>query len=271
MKVKKVFPFSLWLLVLCFFLAACGGDGGGSSSGGGGNGGGGSSPTTSNDSPGKIPGLGNTSGNLQGTSFALPSGVTLVGSIGVAGVNGKSFLTFQSAEGKVKALKDLIKNINIVDGNYNAQIGSGWVPIVLTLKNSTTGAIKVTFPARLILRPRNNQYQDTVLLKEASVTIPSQQNYTIVLVMYCGNLNRLGLDGTGYEWGVISNSTTLTDLTDRLVHKQINVEDFAGYYDINNYSDRWQKLQDILWNLTDNGVALSDADKQWIASIPNTP
>lgn len=265
MKVKKVFPFSLLLLVLCFLLTACGGGGGSSSSGGGGGG----SPTVSADSPGKIPGLGDTSGSLQGTQFALPAGVTLVRDVSVSGASNQSSLTFQSLEQKVKASKDFIKTINIVNGNFDAQIGSGWAPVVFTLKNSTTAAIKVTFPARLILRPRNNQYQNLVLLKEASVTIPSQQAYFIVLVMYCGNMNRFGLDGTGYEWGVISNSATLTDFTDRLVHKQINVEDFAGSYDI-NYSNRWQKLQDILWNLTDNGVALSDADKQWIAAIPNS-
>jgi len=265
--VKKVFPFSLWLLVLCFFLAACGGDGGGSSSGGG-NGGGGSSPTTSNDSPGKIPGLGNTSGNLQGTSFALPSGVTLVGNITDVIVGSSSALSTSKKERSQYSLDP--KNILVIGGNYNAEIGSGWIPFKMTLKNSTTAAIKVTFPAGLILTPVDRKAQNAILLKETSVTIPSQQTYVIALMMYCGNMERLNpINSIVFEWGVVSTSTTLKDLIDRLVHKQINAEDFAYAYDL-NYSTRCDKLQDIVWNLTDNGVPLSDADKQWIASIPNS-
>jgi len=263
--VKKVFPFSLWLLVLCFFLAACGGDGGGSSSGGG-NGGGGSSPAVSNDSPGKIPGLGNTSGNLQGAAFTLPSGVALVGNIIVTGTGSS---TSQSSTKEEQLLAASPKGIYVIGGNFAAEIGSGWLPFKVTLRNTTTAAIKVTFPARLIIQSLDKKHQNGVLLKDTSITIPSQTTYVIALITYCGNRDVYTMDDVAYGWGVVSNSATLTDLTDRLVHKQINAEDFAYAYDPNYYT-RYEKLQDILWNLTDNGVPLSDADKQWIASIPNS-
>jgi hypothetical protein len=248
-------------MVLSLFLAACGGGGSdGSSSDGGNSGSGGSHPAVA-DQPGKIPGMGETPGSLQGTSFKLPAGVVLLGDIGGA-------LPYKS-DSKDAAGSKLIW----IAGTYDAQIGSGSdVSINLRLMNKNATAIKVVFPVRLIAKPRDSKNQVGILLKETSITLQPNVEYSVALLMYCAQRQRIGaIMGSVYDLSMVSDSSTLKELTDLLVNKKINVEEYGNSLsDLTAYSSIYQGLSTIVWNLTDYGVPLSNANKQWIASIPSS-
>jgi len=246
-------------LVLSLFLAACGGGGSGSDGGGGGSGG---TPVVTTDQPGKIPGMGETPGSLQGTSFKLPAGVVLLGDAAGA-------LPYHQSETK----DALAPKLTWIAGTYDAQIGSGFdVSINLRLLNKNASAIKVVFPVLLIAKPRDSKNQVGVLLKETSITLQPNVEYSVALLMYCAQRQRIGaIMGSVYDLSMVSSSSTLKELADLLVDKKINVEEYGdSLNDLTAYNSVYQGLSTIVWNLTDHGVPMSNADKQWIASIPDS-
>jgi len=252
MKLKTGLLLSM-ALALSFFLAACGGGGGGDDS----------TPQITADQPGRIPGMGETPGSLQGTSFKLPAGVVLLGDVAGA-LPPHQTVSINSSSSK----------LTWIAGIYDAQIGSGRdVSINLRLMNKTTSAIKVIFPALLIAKPKNSAYQVGVLLKETSITLQPNVEYSVALIMYCAQHQRGGsITGSVYDLSIVSTSSTLKELADLLVYKKINVEEYKDNVsgDIMAYLSIYEKLSAIVWNLTDQGVPLSAIDKQWIASIPNS-
>ncbi len=247
------------------FLAACGG------------GGDGSAPTDdapiTTDSPGKIAGLGSFGGTPQGAEFQLPAGIKTPSSwaglyVGPSGDSvgqiSLSALTKAVATDAAVALKELVVHDG---GPVDKIMGRGWaVAIKVPLENTTSSPIEVTFPAGHILRAKVADFQHAVLLKAVKVTVPANSKITVALAAYCGNEKLAGsAPEATYDWGVISSSSTLRELTDLLKTKKINYEEFAP-----NFAGYWEtavRLQTILHNLTDKGVALTDADRAWIAGL----
>ncbi|MDR1528939.1 MAG: hypothetical protein LBS40_00715 [Burkholderiales bacterium] len=259
---KKFLPL-LSAFLLTVFLVACGGDDNSGSSEGGSNPT--PPPTDTQQSPGQISGLGEYPGELQGTSFTLPQGVRVDGMI-----TGYRPATLSRSEKNTYA-KDLPQKSAFDLLPADATIGGGYdVLLKIALINSNSTPTEVVFPERLILKSKSSQYQHGLLLKKTSVTIPAGARYVISLVMYCGNMERGAPSSSEiYEFGVISNSPLLKDLTDRLVNKKINVEEFnSDPSDYQIYIDQYLRLASIVWNLTDRGIALSDDDKNWIARLP---
>jgi hypothetical protein len=249
-------------LLTTLFLAACGG--GGSS---------GDNSQSMPDQPGKIPGFGETSGHPQGTPFSLPAGVSLVGEIrGALPSLGGSSSAIEAVEG-MGGYDPFTYKYAPVNGVFDAQVGNGRQgSIKFRLLNKNTAATKVIFPARLVAVARLNpaygtKFTSGVLLKEASVVIPPGTEYTVILVMYSGNEKAmLSFGDAVYDFAVVSSSNTLKDLTDRLSKKRINAEESKEIYYIYLVSD----LSDLLYNLTDRGKPLSDSDKAWIDSLPDS-
>ncbi len=254
----------IWYLFLAglftAFLVGCGGDEDNRDR----------SPTSQTQEPGQIPGLGEYPGEIQGDPFTLPEGVYLNGSI-----TGDSY-DYSRRSTLVKG-EPLPKDFYQKDMFYflrgDAILGSGHPVIVsIPLINSNPTPTEVVFPARLVMKARSTLDQNGLLLKKASTVIPAGSEYTVTLVMYCGNLSRMGSSPSSlYEIGVIINSPLIEDLTKRLVDKKINVEEHAQdetpFYD-SVYYEQYERLSNIVWNLTDRGIALSEDDKQWIANLP---
>jgi hypothetical protein len=225
--------------------------------------------------PGNIPGMGETAGDLQGDVFTLPDGVVLNGTIQGA---------LAPYEFATSSPKGLVARVNTDDlqrqrvtlsvvGNPDVQVGSGNdVTVLIPLRNTNAVATTVVFPARLVVRSNSTSYQSGILLKKTSVTVPANSNYVVALVMYCVNLHRAGsVSPTPYDFGVISNSSLIIDLTDRLANKKINVEEYGETAnDYASYNAIYRRLADIVWNLTDRGIALSEGDRQWISALPNS-
>jgi hypothetical protein len=272
-------------LLLGFFLTACGGGGdGGGGDGGGGGGGDTPAPPTQRDEPGNIPGFGETPGTIQGVPFSLPAGVEIVGGIALGDPPG-GFDSTESDKGfalksvlERKGIKD--KEFSLLLGNkfilpgFDVSIGGGLMTLGARFRNNNSTPTTVVFPARLVFKPvMPIRSQNLMLLKETSVTIPPGAVHIVSIDVHCGNLYWMEdmEGGVPYEIFVIANSPLLIDLTDRLVDKKINIEEYGSVYaEAVDYYGRITKLQDILHKLTDHGQPLSEEDKRWIEALPRS-
>lgn len=252
----------IWYLFSVIFftasLVACGGDENDSGNSE-------TPPPNQTQEPGKIPGLGEYPGEIQGTPFALPDGVYLNGSITGASMayDPASFKKEMRQEEEVqKIIFNFVFSEDVV-------VGSGFdVILAIPLVNSNSTESEVIFPARLVMKAKSSDYQNGILLKETKVKIPAGASYTVALIMYCGNLHRSGSSVTSfYELGVILDSPLIKDLTDRLVDKKINYEEHTKSEE-NQYWTQYERLADMVWDLTDRGIALSEENKTWIANLP---
>jgi hypothetical protein len=258
MKSKISLLFSS--LLLGFFLSGCGGSGDGDS--------GTYNPIDDeppiSDGPGRIPGFGDTPGEIQGThSFSLPAGVEVVGEMHLGFFPSSEANGVDAGKGEYFDKSSPIYKYDVP--GFDAHRGSGSVALAFRLRNKNATATRVVFPVRLVLKPVEDA-QNLILLKEASVTLPPGAEYKVRLVGYCGNAN-IHAFGT-YEFFVVSNSPTLIDLTDRLVDKKINVEEHNSPAEALAHGEIVLRLQRILHDLTDRGIPLSEEDKRWIAALP---
>lgn len=238
-------------------------------------------PETADYAPGEIPGLGEAGGELTGSPFALPAGVTLAGEITGAGdyadywnealVARGGALTFTEKDGTTRtAAHAPATRADAVTGYFGS--GYGFVDLLIPLKNTTAGPVTVTFPAALILRSVSGDCQNGVLIKKATVDVPAGTGYTVCLSFYCGNASK-GSAGSGddYVWGVVSDAAPLLDLCERVKGKKINIEEFdpADFDDLYIYRDQIDRLQDIVWNITDD-EGLTEEDIAYINALPNS-
>ncbi len=228
--------------------------------------------------PGEIPGLGETEGELTGTPFVLPKGASLVGKIN--GYAGREIYPERFFNSRKFANRQIETDLNRQTTNTQAEImvGSGGiVEVAIELKNTTNEKVVVKFPARLVLKaePVNGrtEFQNGILLKDTQVVLPPNKTTIVALTMYCANAERLSSSRRAeYKWTVISNSAPLVDLTNRLVDKKINFEEYTkdemyadgGYYDIT------YELQMILWYFTDNLEELQENWKEYINQLPDS-
>lgn len=222
------------------------------------------------DEPGKIPGLGSEEGELSGKPFKLPKGIELVGEI-----KGYSYGDDLRAVTDKRSL-DLEKVISnsLMISSREAEIdkfGSGsLVSLGIKLKNTTNKDIQFEFPAGLIMRSRTNDYQNGILLKKVTISIPANNTYSLVLYLYCGNFGRhMSSPSAYYEWGVVTNSSLIIDLCKRMADKKINYEEFP-YEDFFTYKAQVLYIQGIVWRVTDNFNGLTQEDIDYINSLPKS-
>jgi hypothetical protein len=206
-----------------------------------------SDPTLVIDQPGQIPGLGDMPGEPTGKPFSLPSGLEL-----------KQDITGSAYDEKVDTI-----------------VGAGFdVRLLIVLENKTAKAIDLVFPAGLIFKSKNNDRQHGLLLKKVSVHIPADATLTFQLIAFCCNLSKPapGEDDV-MILGVISNSSLITDLCERLKNKRLNFETEAGrsmnFFEYYEYFDFIDPFRDIVWNFTDHGIPLSADDIALIESLPD--
>jgi hypothetical protein len=226
------------------------------------------------DRPGKIPGLGNTRGEPTGTSFKLPDGVEIAGRI----MGGYDPANYQSV-GKRDAIRKTVQT-RAEDGDIigvDTIVGSGMlhVQIFIPLKNTTSQDISVTFPAGLILKSVTGACQNGLLLKKTTVNVPAKGLCGVLLIMYCGNEDlSQSFETEEYVFTVVSNSSPIMDLCERVKNKRINTEEYPsgrhGYADSDQYDAYVLRLQDMVWKLTDRGEPLSKEDIAFIEQMENS-
>jgi hypothetical protein len=235
------------------------------------------------DTPGNIAGLGETGGEPTGTPFRLPDGIETAGKI-MGGYNQYNYPSAGTA-GKQAALRQLksIGKGRTVRTRSDSEsvlldtiVGSGsFVGVFIPLRNITSHDIPVTFPAALILKSVSGEYQNGVLLKKVTVNIPAGRICGVLLLMYCGNANlHPSYWDEEYVFTVVSNSSLIIDLCDRVKNKRINNEEYPvdlnGYADDDRYFLYESHLQEMLWKLTDDGEPLSEEDIAYIEQMENS-
>jgi hypothetical protein len=202
------------------------------------------------ETPGKIPGLGEMPGEPEGNQFNLPAGVRLVGEI----------------EGQE-------------DGSSSRDCvfdGPGFNVIVkmkLKRDSSVSGPLTVEFPPGLIITSAAEGFQHGLLVERILVTIPPIQpgsggdECQISLLLFCLNSAKRTSDATArYKFGPVTSSKLLKDLINRLKGKKINYREFADGDPV--WFENQEKIQDAIWQLTD-GKGLREKDIQYLNELPN--
>ena len=229
-----------------------------------------------NDKPGKIPGLGDQEGELTGKVFQLPEGISVEGEI--IGHGGD-----YSANSNTREIIKAHSRVNgkLLASSPKAEIatdltqisrGSGiYVRLAIKLKNSTGANKTIELPAGLILKSVSGTYQNGVLIKKTSVTIPANKTILLDLSMYCGNSSKSASSSSEkYVFSVVTNSAPVQDLINRLKNKKINIEQFAKTDDaIEIYDTQISIIQSLLWQITDGEEGLTEYDYETIDNIPN--
>jgi len=207
------------------------------------------SPEELKDEVGNVPGLGETGGTPQGTTFSLPDGITVVGDI-----------TGQLCD------------------EATFTIGSGhYVTVCVGLSNDTEQEKTITFPAGLVLISTTDNYQNGVVLTTESFAIPPKQTIRFVFHTYCGNASRSSASSSAvYTFGPITNSKLITRLINDLKNKKISVVDYMNGDDVDDeFETIASTVQALLWMITDSDLFSLDwmtfemIYKQQLETLPN--
>lgn len=197
---------------------------------------------------GNIPGLGSQSGELQGTPFNLPEGVSVVGEIKGGWCD-----------------------------DSQASIGSGYlVTVCVTLRNDSDQGKTVTFPAGLILISSTDQFQHGVVLKDETIEIPPNETVRFAFFTYCGNNARSAASSSAvYTFGPITNSKLIARLINDLKNKKIDVVDYMDGDEPNlDYIVMQTDVQTLLWLITDghelDWMSFEQAYQALLDEIPNS-
>ncbi|MDH6357917.1 hypothetical protein [Parabacteroides sp. PF5-9] len=218
------------------------------------------------DIPGKISGLGATEGPLTGKKYELPDGIVATDKI--KGAFDDYFDASFNAN-QPSALRALWS----YSVDYDVSVGSGYaVTVLLPLENITDKDIELTFPAGMILKSKNNDRQNGLLIKKATVTVPKKEKLRVILNMYCCHETKPAPSNKDeMEWAVITNSSLLLEICDMVKNKKVNMEEFEET-NINRmtYFDQCTYINDRVWDLTDRGNALTETHRLWFKNLPDS-
>lgn len=227
--------------------------------------------------PGEIPGMGNAGGELEVKSqFVEPEGIE------ISGLTGVSYNSPVSAQGFVEG-KGYPKSGSINMSNFS-RYGSGgqWVKIKVNLKNTRNDGRCVWFPRGLVFKVSHPEYQNAILLCWTPVWVDANSTREIVLDVYCINKGKNGSDeNVTYTIMGVTSSVVINKLLELIGWRMINIEFYQSPYqnaktkslnaDDFNYNNMVVQLQDALWTLTNDGKELSQAQIDYINSLPMMP
>lgn len=207
----------------------------------------------------RIPGMGDTPGELQiEKPFTLPSDVKILGDItGIDDSGAKS--------GESKSF-------------YLYGSGGRMIKLKITLLNTSNSWKTVFFLKGLVWKSLVPGYQSAICLQTTWVSLMPNSQRTFYIDLYCINQGLNPSDGNSlFQILGITSSPIIQDLLKLISWRMINYEWIYGY--INNkslmtgpsYDEITERLQQVVWNLTNNGIPVSSDDKAFIESIPLLP
>lgn len=267
MKKRSILTSLVLLCSICFFQISCSKDSDDDTS---------YNQELKDYTPGEIPGLGEKEGELTGIKYTLPEGISQEGEItGFSGYYGNfskvNTETQQGFKASISKKRAALK-ADLANNTADFTRGSGeYVRLALNLKNSTSSEKRFEIPAGLIIKSRSGHYQNGVLLKKVTITIPANSTKLLDLHMYCGNASKSSSSSSEqYDFAVVTNSRIIHDLINKLKNKKINIEQYNVQEDYSSdYWDIVDELQDILWALTDSSQGLSESELKYLEELPN--
>lgn len=206
-------------------------------------------------------GLGNNGGSPTGSKFQFPQGIELIGEI--SGNYTYSYPELYSAtivstykktnlQTKAAYTKSDAVEANVYQGS------GGLVTVVFQLKNTRSQAVQVVFPAGLLVESVSGAYQNGLLVKKTTVTIPANDILNVVINMYCCNSDRDASDSDAvYKWPIITNNIELHKLFEAAKNKKINVEEYATSQMTVSF-ELAAIVQDVVWEITEKTEGFRD-------------
>jgi len=216
------------------------------------------------EAPGNIPGMGETSGDLQvKEDFKLPQGISLIGDI--YGLDNKGSKTGESS------------SADDVKAGY-PYFGSGkHVQLKLTVLNTANFHRTVFFPKGLLWQCEIPGFQHGINLQTTWVCLNANSMRTFIMDLYCINMDiPNGGSNEPYRILGVTGSPVFSNLLNHISWRKINYEMIYGTFAGSKsapakgpaYDEIVEKLQAIVWNLTDKGIDISAEDIAFLESIP---
>ncbi len=215
------------------------------------------------ETAGNIKGMGNTPGQLEVKEpFNLPQGILL--------------------EGDITGIEDIISKSKGSELSFDAKsdysyFGSGkYVRLQINLINISNHAKTVFFPKGLLMQCNNGNSQHALLCQTTWFCIQPNTSRRIYLDLYCINEGVRAPDqNSTYKILGVSNSQVIGNLLKMIGWKKVNYEMIYGTFsrgkgiaETPTYEEITERLQEIIWNLTDKGIDITVEDKAFLESIP---
>lgn len=214
------------------------------------------------ESAGKIQGMGDTPGNFEvKEAYTLPSGIAIIGDItgiekaGTKGEDSKSVADYSC---------------------YGS--GGKMIKLKITLVNRNDYQKTIFFPKGLLWKCTTPGYQDAICLQTTWISLKANSQRTITIDLYCINYGRTPSDIFAYYQFVgVTNSPVFNSLLKMIGWKKINYEwinplpSKSISVEGPTYDEITDRMQNIVWNLTNFGIDVSNEDKAFIESIPELP
>lgn len=208
------------------------------------------------EKPGNIPGMGDTPGTLQAEKYEFNEGLSFSSFTGISNNSTSSILKSTATDEIIYEFEEFTQ-------------GSGdQVVLKVTITNNSDECRTAWFRAGTVFQVNKDGYQNAILLAPVAVCVDAGQSKTVILNLYCLNLGKEGSDETAsYEFLGVTTSETMLQLLDRLRYRMINYEHLVAYYDLDLYIQIKDKLQEIVWAIT-NGTGTVDDYMDFINTIP---
>ena len=227
------------------------------------------------ESPGNIPGMGETPGSLQVISeFEFPDGIIIDGKIrGSDGViRSQTFNPILKDEGGGDKHNDENGCNHGSDhtggqgGKCEHGSGGQWISLDLTFVNITDLVKEIRLPAGLLFECEQEGYQHGILIQEVLINIKGRGAVNVKLNLYCINQGRGASDITlSYQLRGITSSQHMGHLATKLAGKKIDVIYF-NETDITEYHHMTDQIQNLVWAIT-NGSGIDQAGWEFIESL----
>ena len=141
---------------------------------------------------------------------------------------------------------------------YEEDWPSSFLPLYMTVSNSTSSDVQVTFPAGLVFEPSDPIYQYMILLQEYVFTVAASANLdTVILSTYCCNED---LDEPDYEADYSIRGREWDKETQELL-------DLLAPKSLVTGDDNIDLLQEAVFEITDYD-GLTDSTKTLLQDLP---
>ncbi len=235
------------------------------------------------DVPAKIPGMGDTPGELEvKESFILPDGIEIndVQGIDQGVITVDNFL---KPSNQLKSSQDFNpSDIFGCGGSFHSNAFRTWITIRLIIQNSSQEKKCFKFEQGLLFEVSNQEYQDGILCNDVDICLEPNVNRVVYLWIVCVDKGKKGssADVTYKIKGVSSSRTLWNQCLNRIKHKKTNIKQYwsdsspsaqksATICDLEKYKEVADHIQNAIWTLTNDGNDLSEEQVENLENIPD--
>jgi len=211
-----------------------------------------------------ISGMGNDDGALEvELPFAKFTQEDSVELLSLSSVNNEEFSLSSTIESDKE--NTLLKGSG---GSYRNGNFHSWVIVKITITNKSNRPRFFYFPAGLLFRTNNLEYQHGILMSDVFIWIFPYQTRTFYLSLYCINYGKHGSsDENTFTILGTTKSTKIKGLIKRLNNKELNISKYISEDNLERYEEVSDRVQTMIWNMTNNETLLSDEDIDFIKTI----